>query len=159
VRRVGPPEEIFEMGTELVEVQQDEEEAVNIADADIVVAGGRGLGGPEGFDVLREAAEELGGEVASSRPPVDAGWIPYPRQVGQTGTSVQPKLYLACGISGSVQHRVGMQSSDVIIAVNTDAEAPIFEITDYGIVGDYRQVLPALTKELKERRREHVSHG
>ena len=159
VRRIDAPETAFEIGTELLEVRREEEEAVNIADADIIVAGGRGLGGPEGFDLLREAAEELDAEVASSRPPVDAGWIPYPRQVGQTGTTVQPKLYLACGISGSVQHRVGMQSSDVIIAINTDAEAPIFEIADYGIVGDYRQVLPALTKKLKERRREHVSHA
>ncbi|MEF8787843.1 MAG: electron transfer flavoprotein subunit alpha/FixB family protein, partial [Planctomycetota bacterium] len=158
VRQIQPSDEAFEMGTRLLEVQQDEEEAVNIADADIIVAGGRGLGGPEGFELLREAAEELGGEVASSRPPVDAGWMPYPRQVGQTGTTVQPKLYLACGISGSVQHRVGMQSSDLIVAVNTDPDAPIFEIADYGIVGDYRQVLPALVEELKERRRAHVSH-
>jgi len=159
VRRIRLPDDAFQAGTHLLEVHQDEEEAVNIAETEVIVAGGRGLGGPEGFELLRQAAEELDGEVASSRPPVDAGWIPYPRQVGQTGTTVQPKLYLACGISGSLQHRVGMQSSDLIVAVNTDPDAPIFEIADYGIVGDYRQVLPALTEELKERGRKHVSQG
>ena len=157
VRRIRPPDGVFDTGTELLDVRRSEKDAASIADADVIFAGGRGLGGPEGFDVLREAADELGGEVASSRPPVDAGWMPYPRQVGQTGTTVQPQLYVACGISGSVQHRVGMQSSEVIVAVNTDPDAPIFDIADYGIVGDYREVLPALTAELKERRRAHVS--
>jgi electron transfer flavoprotein alpha subunit len=152
VRRVSPPDDAFTDGMELLAVEHDEDESVNIADADILVAGGRGLGGPEGFELLRQAAEELGGEVAASRPPVDAGWISYPRQVGQTGTTVQPDLYIACGISGSVQHRVGMQSSGVIVAVNTDPEAPIFQLADYGIVGDYRDVLPELVKELKKRK-------
>ena len=136
--------------TQVLRVIQGTDETVNIADAEVLVAGGRGVGGPEGFDLLRELATELGGEVAASRVAVDAGWIPYAHQVGQTGKTVQPSLYIACGISGALQHRVGMQSADVIVAVNTDPDAPIFELADYGIVGDLHRVLPELKHAISE---------
>ena len=136
--------------SKLVRVIQGTDETVNIADADVLVAGGRGVGGPKGFDILRELAAELGGQVAGSRVAVDAGWIPYAHQVGQTGKTVQPSLYIACGISGSLQHRVGMQSSDVIVAVNTDPDAPIFKLADYGIVGDLHRVLRELKHAISE---------
>ena len=115
----------------------------------MLVAGGAGIGGAEGFGRLRELAELLGGEVAASRVAVDAGWVPYSRQVGQTGRTVQPDLYVAVGISGSVQHRAGMQSSGLIVAVNTDPYAPIFQVADYGVVGDWREVLPRLLLVLR----------
>ncbi|WP_297056284.1 electron transfer flavoprotein subunit alpha/FixB family protein [Thermosulfurimonas sp.] len=125
------------------------DKTVNLEYAEVIVSGGRGLGGPEGFDLLRELARLLGGEVGASRAVVDAGWISYEHQVGQTGKTVRPKVYLACGISGAIQHRVGMQNSDVIIAINTDPEAPIFRIADLGIVGDLYQVIPALIEAVK----------
>ena len=126
-----------------------ESEDVNIADAKIIVAGGRGVGGPEGFEPLRELAHVLGGAVGASRVAVDEGWIPYSHQVGQTGRTVRPDLYIACGISGSVQHRAGMSTSTVIVAINKDPEAPIFDIATYGIVGDLAQIVPALTAQFK----------
>ena len=125
------------------------EEQLNIEYADVIVAGGRGMGGPDGFKLLEELADALGGVVGASRPVVDAGWIPYGHQVGQTGKTVRPKLYIAAGISGAVQHHVGMSGSDFILAINTDPNAPIFQLADLGIVGDLYQVIPELTKQVK----------
>jgi len=124
--------------------------AVDVTEADVIVAGGRGLGGPEGFPVLQELAKALGGVVGASRAAVDAGWISYAHQIGQTGKTVKPKLYVACGISGAIQHLVGMRASDTIVAVNRDPEAPIFKTATFGIVGDWRQIVPALTRRFSQ---------
>ncbi len=125
---------------------------VDIAAADIIVSGGRGMLAAENFHILQELADELSGVVGSSRGAVDAGWIPVERQVGQTGKTVRPKIYIACGISGAIQHLVGMQDSDVIIAINRDRQAPIFEVATYGIVGALFQVVPAITNRIRELR-------
>lgn len=150
VRRWAPPPELMATRVEVLEQGQQTQQTVNIAEADALVAGGRGLGGPEGFELLGRLAAALGAEVAASRAAVDAGWVPYERQVGQTGKTVHPDLYVAVGISGAVQHRAGMQSCGTIVAVNNDPAAPIFEIADYGIVGDYREVLPPLIEQLTQ---------
>jgi len=137
--------------TKVVEtVKEVSELAINLQDANIIVAGGRGMGGEKGFQLLYELADALGASVAASRAAVDEGWVPYRHQVGQTGKTVSPKLYIACGISGAVQHLVGMQSSDVIIAINKNPEAPIFSVATYGIVGDAQEILPMLTRKIKE---------
>jgi electron transfer flavoprotein alpha subunit len=125
---------------------------VNIEDAEILVAGGRGLGKAEGFQLCEELAETLGGAVAATRAVVDAGWYPYAAQIGQTGKTVAPKLYLAAGISGAIQHKVGMQSSENIVAINKDSNAPIFEFSDLGIVGDLNKILPKLTEAIKAKK-------
>ena len=125
---------------------------VNIEDADILVAGGRGLGNADGFESLEQLAGALGGAVAATRAVVDAGWYPYAAQIGQTGKTVAPKLYLAAGISGAIQHKVGMQSSENIVAINKDANAPIFEFSDLGVVGDLNKILPRLTEAVKARK-------
>jgi electron transfer flavoprotein alpha subunit len=125
---------------------------VNIEDADVLVAGGRGLGKAEGFQLCEDLAGVLGGAVAATRAVVDAGWYPYAAQIGQTGKSVAPKLYLAAGISGAIQHKVGMQASENIVAINKDANAPIFEFSDLGIVGDLNKILPKLTEAVKAKK-------
>ncbi len=126
---------------------------VNIQESDILISGGRGLESEKGFEAIRKLAEVLGAEVAASRAVVDAGWIPYPHQVGQTGKTVAPKLYFACGISGAVQHVAGMQSADTIVAINRDANAPIFDVADFGLVGDIFEILPKLIAKIEEYRR------
>jgi len=143
--------EDFSTGTVLVEQAHEERSGPSIEDADVIVAGGRGLGNPEAFGMLETLAKELGGAVAATRAVVDAGWYPYPAQVGQTGKTVSPKLYIAVGISGAIQHKVGMQGSGTIVAINKDANAPIFEYSDLGVVGDLNSIVPKLTDLVRQR--------
>lgn len=139
----------FRTKYKLLGVDKELNEKINITDYDVIVSGGRGLGGSEKFLMLRELADLLGGVVGASRAAVDSGWISYPHQVGQTGKTVNPKIYIACGISGAIQHLAGMQTSDIIIAINKDPNAPIFKIANYGIVGDLFEVIPMLIKRVK----------
>ena len=135
--------------TKFIGFFKDQSADVNISDADIIVSGGRGLGNPEGFKLIKELADLLGGAVGASRAAVDADWIPYSHQVGQTGRTVAPKLYIACGISGHIQHMVGMSSSDTIIAINKDKDCPMMQTATYSLVGDLYEIIPAIIKEIK----------
>jgi len=146
--------ELSEFSTKATMVQRGEArgEDIDIEGADILVAGGRGLGKPEGFELCEALAAALGGAVAATRAVVDAGWYPYSTQIGQTGKTVSPKLYLAAGISGAIQHKVGFQSSENIVAINKDSNAPIFEYSDLGIVGDLNKILPKLTEAVKAKK-------
>ncbi len=145
---VSPPH--LKVRAKAVEFIKEVTTTVNLQEADVIVAGGRGLGDARNFNMLFELAEVFGGAVGASRAVVDAGWIPYSHQIGQTGKTVCPRIYIACGISGAVQHLVGMQSSDVIIAINKNGDAPIFNVATYGMVGDVLEVLPLLTKEIRQ---------
>jgi len=138
--------------TKLLNVIKDLTEKVRLDEAETVVCGGRGLGKAENFGIVAELAEVLGAALGTSRPPVDDGWIPYAHQVGQTGKTVSPKLYIACGVAGAPQHLAGMQTSEIIVAINEDPKAPIFEVATYGMVGDLFKIVPLLTKKLREAR-------
>jgi len=152
VEELTPSFEEFSTAATMVEQAHEESSGPSIEDADVIVAGGRGLGGPENFSLVEGLAKALGGAVAATRAVVDAGWYPYATQVGQTGKTVSPKLYIACGISGAIQHKVGMQGSGTVVAINKDPNAPIFEFCDLGVVGDLHEIVPRLTELVQQRR-------
>jgi len=154
VIKVTPPDAVLSSKVEVLETVISKQDNVNIQEVEILIAGGRGVESDKGFDLIRELAEELGGAVAASRAAVDSGWIPYPHQVGQTGKTVCSKLYIACGISGAIQHAVGMQSSETIVAINRDENAPIFDFATYSLVGDLFEIVPLLTEKIRESRKQ-----
>lgn len=145
-------EELLGSRVQVLETVISDGEQVNIQEIEVLIAGGRGVESEKGFDLIQELAAELNGAVAASRAAVDAGWISYPHQVGQTGKTVCPKLYIACGISGAIQHAVGMQSAETVVAINRDENAPIFDLATFGLVGDLFEIVPLLTKKIKEQR-------
>jgi len=147
--RVSLAEE--EIGTIVLEIVREEKKSVNLSEAKVIVAGGRGVGDSRGFEILQDLASLLSGEVAGTRVAVEEGWIPADRQIGQTGQSVRPELYIACGISGAIQHRAGIMNSRYIVAVNKDPRAPIFQVADWGIVGDLHDVVPEMIEGLKNK--------
>ncbi|MDX6487087.1 MAG: electron transfer flavoprotein alpha subunit [Gaiellaceae bacterium] len=152
VEDVAASYEEHSRSAKVVSQEQETSSGPSIEDADIIVAGGRGLGAPESFTLAEELARALGGAVGATRAVVDAGWYPYAAQIGQTGKVVSPKLYVALGISGAIQHKVGMQSSNVIVAINKDPNAPIFEFSDLGVVGDVHEIVPKLTELVNQRK-------
>lgn len=145
--KVKPNLKKSDIRTEVIDIVKSAKEIVSLTDAKIICSGGRGLGDASGFELIRKFANKVGGVVGSSRAAVDAGWIDHSHQVGQTGTTVKPKIYFACGISGAIQHLAGMQTSDIIVAINKDPDAPIFEVADFGIVGDLYKVIPQIIEE------------
>jgi electron transfer flavoprotein alpha subunit len=145
--RIKPLIAESDIRTRILEIVKSAKEIVSLTDAEIICSGGRGLGDASGFKLIKEFAAKVGGVVGSSRAAVDAGWIDHSHQVGQTGTTVKPKIYFACGISGAIQHLAGMQDSGIIVAINSDPDAPIFEIADYGIVDDLYKVIPQIISE------------
>jgi electron transfer flavoprotein alpha subunit len=147
-----PPAERMQSKVKVLRNVLEEQDQVNITEGDIIVAGGRGLDNEKGFELIKQLADAVGGAVGASRAAVDSEWIAYPHQVGQTGKTVNPKLYIACGISGAIQHVVGMQSSEAIVAINKDPDAPIFDVATYGIVGDLFEVVPKLIQKIKEKK-------
>jgi electron transfer flavoprotein alpha subunit len=149
ITKIEVDDKKFKSKYKLLGTETEQGEKINITDYEVIVSGGRGLGGGEKFELLKELAEALNGVVGASRAAVDSGWISYPHQVGQTGKTVNPKIYIACGISGAIQHLAGMQTSDIIIAINKDASAPIFKVANYGIVGDLFEIIPMLIKRIK----------
>ena len=152
VEELSPSFEDFSTQATMLEQAHEESEGPSIEDADVIVAGGRGLGSPENFSLVEDLAKALGGAVAATRAVVDAGWYPYSTQVGQTGKTVSPRLYVACGISGAIQHKVGMQGSGIVVAINKDPNAPIFEFSDLGVVGDLNEIVPKLTELVNQRK-------
>lgn len=152
-------DEVFRTTVRVLGFQRDESTTIPLQEADVVVAGGKGLRDARNFRLLEEVAGLLGGVVGASRSAVDAGWIGYPHQVGLSGKTVSPRLYLAAGISGAVQHVAGMSSAETVVAINTDPEAPIFRVSDLGVVGDALEIMPELARVLREYRQRQQSEG